>query len=94
MIIISEKNPTIRLFSPDRNRIEGNALRQLEKTADLPGIEIAAGLPDLHLGKGGPVGAAFMIRDIIYPHLIGSDVGCGMALWQTSLKLKKLKRDK
>ncbi|MDM8537098.1 RNA ligase RtcB family protein [Desulfobacterales bacterium HSG17] len=94
MIIISEKNPSIKLFVSDKNQIEGDAVRQLQKTAELEGTISAAGLPDLHPGKGGPVGAAFLIQDFLYPFLIGSDVGCGMLLCKTGLKQKKIKRDK
>ena len=56
--------------------IEGEALRQLNQTAKLPGMTRAVGLPDLHPGKGIPIGAAFLSKDIIYPHLVGNDIGC------------------
>ncbi|NEX23479.1 RNA ligase RtcB family protein [Thiorhodococcus mannitoliphagus] len=70
--------------------IEGEALRQLEQTAELPGMRAAVGLPDLHPGKGYPIGAAFLAARI-YPALVGNDIGCGMALWQTDLLIRKLK---
>ena len=54
----------------------------------------AVGLPDLHPGKGIPIGAAILTRDLIYPHLVGSDIGCGMALWQTDIKTTKTKVDR
>ncbi|GBC60115.1 RNA ligase RtcB family protein [Desulfonema ishimotonii] len=94
MIIISKENPVIRLFTEHKNRIEGDALHQLKKSAELPGMQTAVGMPDLHPGNGGPVGAAFITHGIFYPHLIGSDVGCGMGLWQTNLRKNKVKRDK
>lgn len=93
MINLSD-NPVIRLFVPDQNRLEGDAIQQLKKAGQLPGMEYIAAMPDLHPGKGGPVGAAFLTRDIFYPHLIGSDVGCGMCLWQSDLRKSKQKRDK
>ncbi len=46
------------LIASDKSWIEGDAIRQLEKTAELEGMLSAVGLPDLHPGKGGPVGAA------------------------------------
>jgi len=52
------------------------------------------GLPDLHPGKNGPVGAVFAASGMFYPHLIGNDVGCGMALWRTNLACRKLKLDR
>ncbi|KAF0812227.1 RNA-splicing ligase RtcB [Andreprevotia sp. IGB-42] len=69
--------------------IEGEALRQLKHTATLPGMRRVAGMPDLHPGRGYPVGAAFFSTGQIYPALIGSDIGCGMALWQTGLDARR-----
>jgi len=66
----------------------------LEKAAELPDVVGAVGLPDLHPGKGIPIGAALLTRETVYPHLVGSDIGCGMALWQTDIKFKKMKVDR
>lgn len=74
--------------------IEGEALRQLDAVASLPGMTKVAGLPDLHPGKGGPVGAAFLSEGIVRPTLVGSDIGCGMALWGTDLRARKVRPDK
>jgi release factor H-coupled RctB family protein len=52
------------------------------------------GFTDLHPGKGVPVGAAFVTSEILYPHLIGGDIGCGMALWKTALLRRKAKLDR
>lgn len=52
------------------------------------------GMPDLHAGKGQPIGAAFITRNHIYPHLVGSDIGCGMGLWKINTKARKVKLDK
>ena len=91
MIEISEN---IKLYANDDLWIEGDAINQLHKVAELKGIEKAVGFPDLHPGKDGPIGAAFASEGILYPHLVGSDIGCGMGLWNTSLKANKIKRDK
>jgi len=74
--------------------IEGEAERQLRATAALPGMKLAVGMPDLHPGKGTPIGAAFASVGLFYPHLVGSDIGCGMALWRTDLEARALKPDK
>jgi release factor H-coupled RctB family protein len=94
MVLISKDKPEIKLLASDHSWIEGEAIRQLQQTAQLEGMFAAVGLPDLHPGKGGPVGGAFLSRKVIYPYVVGSDVGCGMGLWQTSLKTRKVKRDK
>ena len=82
------------IIASDQSWIEGDAIRQLEITAALPGMARAVGLPDLHPGKGIPIGAAFLSKDIIYPHLVGNDIGCGMGLWQTDIATSKFKLDK
>ncbi len=82
------------IIASDKSWIEGEAVRQLETTARLPGMKRAVGLPDLHPGKGIPIGAAFLSEGIIYPHLVGNDIGCGMGLWQTDIAVSKFKLDK
>src|ERR1700744_964524 len=76
---------SVRLFASPKSWVEGEAVRQLYATAKLEGMRQAIGFPDLHPGKGSPVGAAFVTTDKIYPHLIGGDIGCGMALFKTDL---------
>lgn len=84
----------IHLIASSKNWIEGEATRQLEQAARLPGMRRVVGLPDLHPGKGFPVGAAMISRDLVYPFLIGNDIGCGMALWRTDLKARKVKPER
>jgi release factor H-coupled RctB family protein len=92
-IALSEDD-RVRLLASPKNWIEGEAVSQLKKTAELPGMRLAVGLPDLHPGRGHPIGAAFITEGVFYPQLIGNDVGCGMALWQTDLKRQKFRQDK
>src|SRR5215472_1278296 len=89
MNAIAETN--VRLFASARSWIEGEALRQLYAAAKLEGVRLAVGFPDLHPGKGGPVGAAFVTEGVIYPYLIGGDIGCGMALFKTDLVQRDIK---
>lgn len=85
---------TVRLFASAQSWIEGEAVRQLYATARLDGVRLAIGFPDLHPGKGSPVGAAFVAEGVIYPHLIGGDIGCGMALFTTGLVRRDAKLDR
>ena len=82
----------VRLFASAKSWIEGEAVRQLYATAKLDGVRQAVGFPDLHPGKGSPVGAAFVTEGVIYPHLIGGDIGCGMALFKTDLSRRSAAR--
>jgi release factor H-coupled RctB family protein len=84
----------VRLFASARSWIEGEAVRQLYATAKLDGVCQAVGFPDLHPGKGSPVGAAFVTEGIIYPHVIGGDIGCGMPLFKTDLVRRDTKLDR
>lgn len=74
--------------------IESAAVDQLRAVANLPGMHRAVGMPDLHPGNGTPIGAAFAARGVVYPHLVGSDVGCGMAMWTTDQPTHRLKLDR
>ena len=65
-----------RVIAGAQSWIEGEAVRQLEQTATLEGMALAMGLPDLHPGRGTPIGAAFVTRGRFYPHLVGNDIGC------------------
>jgi release factor H-coupled RctB family protein len=68
-------------------------VQQLAKTAELPGMRLAVGLPDLHPGKGTPIGAAFAVEGWLYPALVGNDIGCGIGLWRTELMAGRIKRE-
>jgi release factor H-coupled RctB family protein len=81
----------VRLFVSAKSWVEGEALRQLYAAANFDGMRLAVGFPDLHPGKGSPVGAAFVTEGLIYPYLIGGDVGCGMALFKTDLVQRDIK---
>jgi release factor H-coupled RctB family protein len=84
----------VRLFASAQSWIEGEALRQLYAISKLEGMRLAVGFPDLHVGKGSPVGAAFVTEGLIYPYLIGGDIGCGMALFKTDLVRRDVKLDR
>jgi release factor H-coupled RctB family protein len=74
--------------------IEGAAIQQLAKTVQLPGMVRAVGMPDLHPGRGYPIGAAFFTEGRFYPALVGGDIGCGVSVWTTTLPAAKVKLDK
>jgi release factor H-coupled RctB family protein len=81
----------LTLIGRDPARFDPVALDQLDATAGLEGMAKIVGLPDLHAGSGIAVGAAFWSPDRIWPHLVGNDIGCGMALWETSLPVRKFR---
>jgi len=94
MIQKTTQQSIVRIIASKKSWIEGEAVRQLNNSAALKNMKVCVGLPDLHPGRGTPVGAAFYSDNIIYPYIVGNDVGCGIGLFQTSLKMNKMKRDK
>ncbi len=83
----------ITIISSERNWLEQSAVEQLKQVASLPGVSKAVGLPDLHPGKT-PVGCVIITEGILYPHLIGNDIGCGMSMYLTEMECRKLKIDR
>jgi len=83
-----------RIYCSQKTWLEGPAVEQFKRVMDFGGILKGAAFPDLHPGRGVPVGAAFLSENIIYPALIGNDIGCGMTLFDTGIPARKLKTDK
>lgn len=69
-----------RVVANDDVWMESAGIDQLARVAALPGCERAVGMPDLHPGRGIPIGAAFAFRDRVLPDLVGGDAGCGVLL--------------
>jgi release factor H-coupled RctB family protein len=88
-----EHRATISLVANDTSRIDPAAIDQLRSSAALDGMERVIGLPDLHAGRGIAVGAAFWSRGVLHPPLVGSDIGCGMGLWRSDMKLRRFRID-
>jgi release factor H-coupled RctB family protein len=84
---------TIRIIASSESWIDQTAIDQLDQSAILEGMDEIVGLPDLHAGRGIAVGAAFWSRSHVHPHLVGSDIGCGMALWQSATPVRKFRLD-
>jgi release factor H-coupled RctB family protein len=84
----------VRIIASSQSWVEGEAVRQLEAVARLPGMRLAVGLPDIHPGKGAPVGAALASQGFLYPFLVGNDIGCGMGLWDVELAARKAKPER
>jgi release factor H-coupled RctB family protein len=84
----------VRLIASPKNWMESEAVRQLYAAANLEGARSAVGFPDLHPGRGYPIGAAVVTEDVIHPYFVGGDIGCGIGLWKTDLPRRKAKLDR
>src|SRR3990167_7981105 len=78
----------------DSTWMEEAAIAQLITTSQLEGMQRVSCMPDLHPGRGYPVGAAFFSTQRFFPALVGNDIGCGMGLWQTDLQASATRLDK
>lgn len=83
----------VRKHYGERSWIEGSAEKQLEDVSRLPGMVSVSGFPDLHPGKNGPVGMVAS-SSIVYPHLVGNDIGCGFSLFDLGIPKRKMRADK
>lgn len=83
----------IKIITNDKLWMEQEAIQQLKQIASYDGVIEVVGLPDLHSGKM-PVGTTVQTKDIIYPNIIGNDIGCGMSLFNTKIKIKKVDFEK
>ncbi|MEO3793010.1 RNA ligase RtcB family protein [Nonomuraea sp. B10E15] len=76
---------TVTVFASPTSWIESDAVAQCHQVAALDGMTHVAAMPDLHPGKGAPIGAA-MASTVLYPFLVGSDIGCGIAVFPVKLR--------
>ncbi|MGJ8640456.1 MAG: RNA ligase RtcB family protein [Opitutaceae bacterium] len=84
----------IKLLDSGECWFDGKSIEQLQHVSKFRGMRRAVAMPDMHANQGAPNGAAFLSEGMLYPHLIGNDIGCGFGLWRTSLLRKKLKLDR
>jgi release factor H-coupled RctB family protein len=84
----------VHIFASSTSWLEDAAIRQLEHLANRNGIIAVAGMPDLHPGHHGPVGAAALAKGYVHADVIGTDIGCGMQFWNVDVPERRLNLDK
>lgn len=83
----------IRIIKNNKLWMEDEAIHQLERIALFKNVVDVIGLPDLHPAKT-PVGTTVKTQKLIYPILIGNDIGCGVSLYDIDMKIKKVNLEK
>ena len=74
------------------NDIDTATFDQLQNLSNLPfAFHHIAFMPDGHLGYGMPIGAVLASQNVIVPHAVGADIGCGMSA--TCLDLQKISKE-
>jgi len=86
----------IRKFLTDDIALTQTAQEKLERIATLKDVTAVAALPDIHAKPDNPfpTGTAILTKNIIYPTLIGQDIGCAMCVWHASLSASQLDQTK
>lgn len=73
-------------------KIDDNALEQIKSLSEHPFLfKWAAIMPDCHYGKGATVGSVIPMEEVILPSAVGVDIGCGMMVSKSTLKLDNIK---
>ncbi len=74
--------------------IESLAIQQLHTTANLPNMQRVVGMPRFTSRTRLSDWRSVLLCWSFYPALVGNDIGCGMALWQTDILTRKYNADK
>jgi len=69
------------------SELDEKTMGQVMNLSNLPfAFHHIAILPDAHLGYGMPIGGVMATHDVIIPHAVGSDIGCGVLAARLPIK--------
>lgn len=73
------------------DHVEESAMRQIENLTTLPFLfHHLAVMPDVHTGKGMPIGGVLACKNAVIPNAVGVDIGCGMCAVKTNWKVSEI----
>lgn len=68
--------------------VDTHAMKEIFNLSTLPFVfHHLAFMPDVHGGKGMPIGGVLATKGVVFPNAVGVDIGCGMCAVKTSLKV-------
>lgn len=68
--------------------VDAHAMKEIFNLSTLPFVfHHLAFMPDVHGGKGMPIGGVLASKGVVIPNAVGVDIGCGMCAVKTSLKV-------
>lgn len=71
--------------------VDPHAMKEIVNLSTLPFIfHHLAFMPDVHGGKGMPIGGVLATRGVVIPNAVGVDIGCGMCAVKTSLRVEDI----
>ena len=84
-------NRPVMIWTPE---VEESAMEQIANLTTLPFLyHHLAVMPDVHTGKGMPIGGVLACRDAVVPNAVGVDIGCGMCAVKTNWKASTIPTD-
>lgn len=90
---LNGRRKAIKVWLEGPEALDADCLEQALNLADLPFIhKWVALLPDTHVGYGMPIGGVIAAKDVIIPHAVGVDIGCGMVFLQTDIPIQVLRK--
>jgi tRNA-splicing ligase RtcB len=79
---------TVKMWAED---LDGYAMNEVQNIASLPFIfKHIALMPDVHAGKGMPIGCVLATKNVVIPNAVGVDIGCGMCAVKSDIKMEQL----
>ena len=88
------KNINNRIVKIWTDNVETSAMQQIENLTTLPFLfHHLAIMPDVHAGKGMPIGGVLACTDAVIPNAVGVDIGCGMCAVKTNWKVGDIPSD-
>lgn len=76
------------------NMCDATAWQQISNLCSLPFVfRHLALMPDLHGGKGMPIGTVLATKDVVIPNAVGVDIGCGMCAVKTNIKVEPIEQE-
>lgn len=83
-----------RLVKIWTDKVEESAMEQIANLASLPFLfHHLAIMPDVHTGKGMPIGGVLATESVVVPNAVGVDIGCGMCAVKTNWKVSEISQD-
>lgn len=76
------------------NEVDENAINQITNLTTLPFLfHHLAIMPDVHAGKGMPIGGVLACEGAVIPNAVGVDIGCGMCAVKTNWSVEELPKE-
>lgn len=73
---------------------DAHAWKEVTNLCSLPFVyHHIALMPDLHAGKGMPIGTVLATKGAVIPNAVGVDIGCGMCAVKTNIRVEDITPD-